>query len=165
MARLAIGGAGPSLPSMALKVGAQAPDIEAPTSTGETFRLREHAGKYVVVYFFPRAFTPTCTVETTRFGESAQAFRDRGATVIGISTDSHETQCAFGSSTGSNLPLIADPDQHISKAYGVLWPLVGLARRVTFLIGPDRHIRHVVWNEFSVGRHLDGMLDALPETT
>ena len=55
---------------------------------------------------------------------------------MGVSTDAHDTQCRFASSLGAPFPIIGDHDRSICRAYDVLWPIVGLARRITYVVGP-----------------------------
>jgi thioredoxin-dependent peroxiredoxin len=138
-----------------LDVGAVAPDFEAESFDGRQIRLRDLRGRPVVLYFFPKAFTPICTVETGRFRDNYPDIAGLGAEVVGVSTDRLDTQCEFGRRQQVNFPLLADPDRRISLAYGVLWPIVPRARRVTFIIGETGIIERVLWHEFQVSKHLD----------
>lgn len=135
-----------------------APDFEADSFDGRKVRLSELRGRPVVLYFFPKAFTPICTIETARFRDNYAELSDLGAEVIGVSTDRLDTQCEFGRRQQVNFPLLADPERRIASAYGVLWPLLPRARRVTFVIAETRLIELVVWHEFQVSKHLDSVL-------
>ena len=141
-----------------LDVGATAPDFESESFDGKKVRLRDLRGNPVVLYFFPKAFTPICTVETRRFRDSYPDLTALGAEVIGVSTDTLATQCDFAQRQEVRFPMLADPDRRISAAYGVLWPLVPRARRVTFVIGETGTIELVAWHEFQVSKHLDEVL-------
>lgn len=141
-----------------LAVGAIAPDFEAKSVDGRQLRLQDLRGKPVVLYFFPKAFTPLCTVETRRFRDNYPDLTALGAEVVGVSTDAFETQCDFARSQEVSFPLLADPERRISSAYGVLWPLVARARRVTFVIGETGVVELVLWHEFQVSKHLDEIL-------
>jgi peroxiredoxin len=144
-----------------LPIGAVAPEFEGESSDGRRVRLMDLRGKAVVLYFFPKAFTPICTVETRRFRDNYADLTALGAEVIGVSTDELHVQCEFGRKQSVNFPLLADADRRIAGAYGVLWPLVPRARRVTFVIGEDGVIELVAWHEFQVSKHLDEVLHHL----
>jgi peroxiredoxin Q/BCP len=138
-----------------LGVGAVAPNFEAESSDGVTVRLSDYGGKALVLYFFPKAFTPICTLETRRFRDSHAELTALGAEVVGVSADSASVQCDFGRRQRVNFPLLADPDRRIANAYGVLWPLLARARRVTFVLGESGVIELVAWHEVQVSKHLD----------
>jgi peroxiredoxin Q/BCP len=141
-----------------LAVGAAAPEFEAQSYGGRTLRLSELRGKPVVLYFYPKSFTPICTLETRRFRDSYSDFTSLGAEVVGVSADELAVQCDFAQQQEIKFPLLADPDRRICAAYGVLWPLIGRARRVTFLIDEKGVVEHVCWHEFQVSKHLDEVL-------
>jgi thioredoxin-dependent peroxiredoxin len=137
-----------------LRVGDNAPDFEAETTRGDKVRLSSFAGRRVVLYFFPKAFTAGCTIETKRFQGDHEELAALGAEVIGISTDDLATQCDFAKAHGVSFPMVGDKDHRIATAYGVLWPLLPLARRVTFVVGPDGAIEAVFKHELAIGRHI-----------
>lgn len=146
-----------------LLAGATAPDFEGESSDGRKVRLSELLGKLVVLYFFPKAFTPICTIETRRFRDSYAELKALGAEVLGVSADSLATQCDFARRHDVSFPLLADPDRRISSSYGVLWPMLARARRVTFVINERSVIELVVWHELQVSKHLDEVLKHLRE--
>jgi peroxiredoxin len=142
-----------------LKPGDTAPEIDAPANDGTRFRLSDQADKLcTVVYFFPKAFTPGCTAETKRFRDNYAELAIAGAAIVGVSTDDHDTQCRFAETTRAPFPLIGDSDKQISSAYGVLWPLIGVTRRVTFIVSPLRTIEAVFQHELQVAKHRDDVL-------
>ncbi len=142
-----------------LRPGEIAPEIDALTSDGARFRLSEQRRKLcTIVYFFPKAFTPACTIETKRFRDNYPEMLLAGASIVGISTDDHDTQCLFAQSLRTPFAMIGDHDRAISKAYGVLWPIVGLARRVTFIVNPLRTIEAVLHHEINISQHRDEVL-------
>jgi peroxiredoxin Q/BCP len=120
-------------------VGDLAPEFQGPTSLGGTFRLSEKKGHPVVVYFFPKADTPGCTVETKAFRDVHPEFAKRHVTVVGVSVDSPEDESKFATKCGLPFGLVADLDGKIGTAFGVLGN-TGKARRITFLIGPDGRV-------------------------
>lgn len=139
-------------------VGDFAPEIGLLASDGKVFNLADRKGRYTIVYFFPAAFTPGCTAESKRFRDNSSELRELGADVVGISTDTHEKQCAFADSLRVEFPMVGDSDGRITRAYGVQWPIFNRARRVTFVVGPTQHIEAVFWHEVQVNRHLDDVV-------
>jgi len=144
---LAIGFAVFASPSFAaLKVGAQAPDFTTEaTLAGKPFKFAlADALKNgpVVLYFYPAAFTPGCTVEAHDFAEATEKFKALGATVIGVSHDSIETLNRFSVSECRNKFAVAsDADQHITKAYdAVLAIKPEYANRTSYVIAPTGKI-------------------------
>jgi thioredoxin-dependent peroxiredoxin len=148
-----------------LAIGATAPDFSAESTDGRKLSLSGLQPALVVLYFFPRAFTPVCSVETARFRDNHADLSALGAQVIGVSPDPIETQCDFGRQQRIQFPLLADPERRIAAAYGVLWPLLPRVRRVTFVIGEDRKIELVLNHELQVSKHLDGVLNHLRRRT
>jgi thioredoxin-dependent peroxiredoxin len=142
-----------------LRPGDIAPDIDAITNDGSRFRLAEQASRLcTVVYFFPKAFTPGCTKETKRFRDNFAEISIAGATIVGVSTDDQDTQCRFAESLRAPFPMIADFDKKISSSYGVLWPVIGRPRRVTFIVNPLRTIDAVFEHEVQIVKHRDDVL-------
>ncbi|GAC1569940.1 MAG: peroxiredoxin [Polyangiales bacterium] len=141
-----------------LRVGDHAPEINRPGTDGKPFRLSDHSGRYTIVYFFPAAFTPGCTKESKRFRDNSGELSALGADVVGISTDSMTDQCNFAESLQVTFPMVSDHDQSVSRSYGVNWPLIGRARRVTFVVGPTQRIEATFWHEIQVNRHLDDVV-------
>ena len=144
-----------------LSVGDMAPDFSAEGSDGRKSSLSELRGSVVVLYFFPRAFTPICTRETARFRDHHAEFSALGARIVGVSPDPVATQCVFGSRQGVQFPLLADPERRIASSYGVLWPLLPRVRRVTFVISEAGKVELVASNELQVSKHVDGVLEHL----
>jgi peroxiredoxin Q/BCP len=142
-----------------LEVGTIAPDIDAHATDGRRFRLSENAGRVcTVIFFFPAAFTPGCTRETQRFAESYNELSLIGAAVLGISTDSHETQCKFAESLDAPFPMIGDADQKITRAYDVRWPIIGRAQRVTYVLDPSRRVLAAFHFELAINKIRDEVL-------
>ncbi len=141
-----------------LKVGDRAPEIDAISSDGKRFVLSEQQGLCTVIFFFPKAFTPHCTTETRTFGENFNEILLAGANIVGVSTDDAATQCRFAGELAVRFPLLADADKRISSAYDVLWPLVGLARRYTFVVSPEMRIEAIFHHELNVQKHRDEVL-------
>lgn len=148
-----------------LAIGAKAPDFRAAATDGRELSLSALAGAPVVMYFFPKAFTPVCAMQTARFRDNFAELSALGAQVIGISPDPIETQCEFGRQQRVQFPLLADADRRISSSFGVLWPLLPRARRVTFVLSEAQLVELVLHHEFQVSKHLDGVLNHLRKRT
>ncbi len=141
-----------------LSPGQTAPEIDVVASDGQRFVLSQQRGLCTVVYFFPKAFTPGCTSETGMFRDNYVELVLAGATLVGVSTDDLNTQCKFAASTRAPFPMLPDPDLKISRSFGVLWPVVNVARRVTFVVRPDMIIDAVFHHEVQISRHRDDVL-------
>jgi peroxiredoxin len=148
-----------------LEVGDTAPPIDSVGTDRKRFVLYEQAGLCTVLYFFPKAFTPGCTVETREFRKHYIELDLAGVTVVGVSTDDKDTQCRFASSLAAPFAMLSDADRSICRAYDVLWPLVGVAHRVTYVIAPHGSgntrtckIEAVFHHELQVGAHRDDVL-------
>lgn len=144
-----------------LEVGEPAPDFEGVDCQGRPVRLRDFRGRRVVLFFFPKAFTPGCTLEVRHFRDHQARLRELGAELIGVSVDKAETQCAFAKQEKLEFPLLGDSDRRLSGLFGVLWPLVRLDRRVTFVIDAQGVVEDVIHHEVLVSRHLDDVLETL----
>ncbi|HEY6877887.1 MAG TPA: peroxiredoxin [Polyangiales bacterium] len=141
-----------------LKVGETAPSFTAMTTNGDAFALRRLLGAPVILYFFHKAFTPNCTIETKGFRDNYDELRELGYALVGISTDSHETQCKFAQRHGVSYPMIGDEDHAIARAYDVMWPLIPVARRVAYVLDANHVITAVFRHEFQANRHLDEVM-------
>lgn len=144
-----------------IAIGQPAPDFEGLTTTGKRIRLSELRGRPVVLYFFPRAFTPGCTVEARQFRDAYPEILEAGAEVIGISTDDHATQCAFAEQEKATFPMIGDADASIARQYDVIWPLLRMTKRVTFVIDADGKLQAAFHFELRVGQHVKSVLNVL----
>lgn len=137
-----------------IKVGERAPAFRVKTTLGDEVTNETFRGKILVLYFFPKAFTTGCTIETKQFRDAAPELRELGAEVIGVSVDSLETQCAFAKSLDATFAMIGDKDKSVSRAFDVLWPIIGKAQRVTFVIDREGVVRDVFHHEVLVNKHL-----------
>src|SRR5437870_6855821 len=102
-----------------LKVGQKAPDFTVMNDSGEKVKLSDFKGKKIVLYFYPKDDTPGCTKEACAFRDGISEIKDRGAVVLGASTDSVDSHKKFKSKFELNFPLLADTDKKIVEAYGV----------------------------------------------
>jgi thioredoxin-dependent peroxiredoxin len=150
---------------MALQPGDPAPDFTLPDETGTPQALRDYlAVGPVVLFFYPAANTPGCTVQACHFRDLAAEFEAVGAQRLGISTDSVEAQKSFADKRGFGYPLLSDQAGDVAKAFGVKRGLLGVlspVKRSTFVIGTDGVILDVVVSETNMNAHADRALAAL----
>lgn len=155
---------GDRFPSFSLKsVVSQEPGKQFVDLTDQS-----HAGKWKVVFFWPKDFTFVCPTEIAAFGKLNRDFADRDAQVLGVSTDSEFVHLAWRG-THPDLkdlpfPMVADIKRELSAACGVLDKNEGVALRATFIVDPEGIIRFVSVNDLSVGRNpaeVIRVLDAL----
>ncbi len=117
-----------------------APEFTLPTNSGDgEISLADYRGQWVVVYFYPKDFTPGCTLEAQRFQRDLPQYLAKNAQILGISVDDIDSHAEFCDSEGLKFPLLADVDGKVSKAYGS-W-LGYSALRHTYLIDPDGMMR------------------------
>jgi thioredoxin-dependent peroxiredoxin len=126
-----------------LGVGDPAPDFTAPSASGGMFQFSTLRGRPVVLFFFPRANSLGCTIETRAFADHFPEFRSAGLSVVGVSVDPISAQRVFATKCDVEFPLVSDSDKSIARAYGVLG-FLGFARRVTFFVDPEGRIQEVV---------------------
>jgi thioredoxin-dependent peroxiredoxin len=141
-----------------LRIGDRAPDFHGLGTDGGLVRLDQFTGRPLILYFFHKAFTPNCTIETRGFRNNHPELKELGFGLVGVSTDSLEQQCAFASSLDVSYPMVSDFDCCISRAYGVLWPLIPFARRVAYVLDRSHAVTAVFRHEFQASKHLDEVL-------
>jgi len=143
-------------------VGDRAPDFELPDGSGRPVRLADFRGKRaVVLYFYPKDDTPGCTKEACSFRDSYEAFKEAGAEVIGVSSDSSESHAKFADKYRLPFLLVADRGGTVRKRYGVPATLGLLPGRVTYVIDPDGVVRHVFNSQTRPTQHIAEALAAL----
>lgn len=144
------------------KVGASAPDFALLDQQGRMHRLAEYAGRWLVLYFYPRDDTPGCTREACSFRDGLARLQAAGAVVVGISVDTQESHARFAAKYHLNFPLLADSDGSVARSYGTLmdWKVLRMAKRNTFLISPQGKVRQV-FTSVDPTRHADEILLAL----
>jgi peroxiredoxin Q/BCP len=127
-----------------LQVGQPAPDFTLTTTSGQPFRLADQRGRHVVLYFYPKDDTPGCTAEACSFRDQYEDFKDLGAEVVGISSDSEKSHQKFTQKHRLPFELLADTDGKVRKLYEVPRALLGLLPgRVTFVIDKEGVIQYV----------------------
>jgi peroxiredoxin Q/BCP len=152
---------------MPIAAGDPAPDFTTLTDDGRQISLRDLRGKPVVLYFYPRADTPGCTVEACGIRDEFAGFERVGAEVLGVSPDTVEAQAAFKAKFALPFTLLADPDHAIADAYGVWGPrqvpgrgeVIGISR-TTFIIDRDGTVERV-FRQVQPAEHARELLEAL----
>jgi thioredoxin-dependent peroxiredoxin len=147
---------------MALKVHDTAPDFSLPSTNGQTFDYyKAMEGKPCIIYFYPKDFTRTCTTEACDFRDNMSFFNNFEIDVFGISRDKMETHLKFKEEHQLPFELLSDPSGNVCKAYKALVPLIGIPKRVTYLIDKDRKVRAVYENFFGAKQHIQEMITEL----
>lgn len=120
--------------------GDQAPEFELPGTGGKTYRLADYRGGKLVIAFYPGDFTPTCTKQFCSYRDEGDRLDGLGAAMLGISPQSVDSHERFMQEQSLNVPLLADEDKSVARAYGVLaGPLV---RRAIFILDEEGVIRY-----------------------
>ena len=155
-----------------LTVGDRIPSFDLPAVVAlqqdQAFtRITEqsNAGKWKVIFFWPKDFTFVCPTEIAAFGKLNREFNDRDAVLYGASTDSEYVHLAWRKSHPElkdlPFPMLADIKRELSLAFGVLERKEGVALRATFVVDPEGVIRFVSVNDLDVGRNPDEVLRVL----
>ncbi len=133
-----------------LKIGDKAPQFEALDSQGNTIKLSNYSGKKLVVFFYPKASTPGCTMEACNLRDNYNRFLDAGYEIIGVSADSAKRQQNFKDKKELPFPLLADEDKTVINAFGVWGEKKFMGRtydgihRITFIINEEGIIEDVI---------------------
>jgi thioredoxin-dependent peroxiredoxin len=151
-----------------IEPGQRAPAFTLSADDGTKVRLSDLKGRAVVLYFYPRDDTPGCTREACAFRDLKAELAERGAVVLGVSSDSLESHAKFRDKYGLNFPLLADTNHKIAEKYGA-WreknmygkKTIGI-QRSTFLIDPAGRVARV-WKQVKVDGHDARVLAALSE--
>ncbi|MEM9650295.1 MAG: thioredoxin-dependent thiol peroxidase [Bacteroidota bacterium] len=133
-----------------LKVGDKVPEFSAKDQDGNTINLSDYSGKKLVVFFYPRANTPTCTVEACNLRDHYSELQEKGYHILGVSEDSERKQTNFRNKFDFPYPLLADTDHTVIETFGVWGPKKFMGRefdgihRVTFVIDENGTIEKVI---------------------
>jgi thioredoxin-dependent peroxiredoxin len=151
-----------------MEINDKAPDFSSLDQDGNKIALKDFKGKWVVLYFYPRADTPGCTIEACSFRDSFKRVEKIGAIVLGVSPDTPQDQKKFADKFDLPFTLVADADKTISNAYGVIQEknmygkkVMGVAR-TTFIIGPEGKIKHI-FHKVKPEGHAEEVLNWLKE--
>jgi len=144
---------------MSLKKGSKAPDFVLPSTSDEKFRLSENLP--CIIYFYPKDFTPGCTEEACSFRDGFEELRNLEIPVFGISKDSIPTHKKFKQKHQLPFDLLSDSDGSTCKKYKALVPVIGIPKRITYLIDQEMQIKAVYNDMFGARKHLDQMIKEL----
>ena len=146
-----------------LKVGDKAPDFTAKDSEGNIIKLIDYKGKKLVLFFYPKASTPGCTVEACNLRDNYVRFNDNGYELLGVSADSSKRQQNFIDKHDLPFPLLADVEKEVINAYKVWGPKKFMGReyeginRTTFVIDENGIIEQVI-TKVKTKEHSDQLL-------
>ena len=146
------------------EVGQAAPDFQLKSNDAQTVSLKDYRGKWVVLYFYPKDFTPGCTVEARNFQRDLTAYEKANAVILGVSVDTAESHKSFCEKEGLNFKLLADTETKVSDAYGSVMERGGnkLSARNTFVIDPKGKVAKV-FTAVQPAKHSEEVLAALAE--
>ena len=148
-----------------LEIGDKAPAFALKDQDGNTHRLKDYAGRPLILYFYPKDDTPGCTKEACEFRDNLPKSGKSRVAVLGVSILDTASKAKFARKHRLTFPLLADVDHAVAEKYGV-WQkkslygrqFMGIAR-TTFLIGPDGKIVRR-WDNVKVDGHADEVLEA-----
>jgi peroxiredoxin Q/BCP len=148
-----------------LKVGSKVPDFSLPATGGADFRLKDTAGKKLVIYFYPKDMTSGCTRESQDFRDLHGAFRKAGARIVGVSRDGLASHEKFKAHDKLPFDLLADEDSKVCKLFDVIHEKSMYGRkylgveRSTFLLDGAAVLRRE-WRKVKVPGHVEEVLEA-----
>lgn len=141
-----------------LKAGDKAPQFSLPDQDGEIINLSDFQGQRVLVYFYPKAMTPGCTVQACGLRDEMDTLKAKGVEVLGISTDKPEKLARFAEKELLNFTLLSDEDHQICEQFGVWGEKQFMGKtydgihRISFLVDPNGTIEHV-FDDFKTSNH------------
>ncbi|MBT7343345.1 Peroxiredoxin Bcp [Rhodobacteraceae bacterium IMCC1933] len=149
-----------------ISIGDNAPQFTLSTNGEGQFSLADAAGKYLILYFYPKDDTPGCTKEAIGFSEASTAFDAQNAMVVGVSRDTVKKHDKFVGKHDLRIPLISDEEGSLCEAFST-WveksmygkTYMGI-ERATFLISPDGKVLHI-WRKVKVPGHVEEVLAQL----
>jgi peroxiredoxin Q/BCP len=144
------------------KVGDAAPDFALPSQTGELVNLKDLVGKKeIVLYFYPKDDSSGCTAEACAFRDSYAVFKERGAEVVGVSSDSIDSHKGFASRNSLPFILLSDVDGKVRKLYGASSTFGLVPGRVTYIIDRRGMVRHIFSSQLNPKKHVEEALETL----
>ncbi len=149
---------------MPLTLNAQAPAFTLPSTAGGDFSLESLAGRACILYFYPKDFTAVCSKEACSFRDQFAAFRKSEVPVFGVSRDRIETHLKFKEQYQLPFDLLSDLDGRVAKAYKARVPILGITKRITYLLAACHKIVAIHDALFGDEAHVEKMIDALGAT-
>src|SRR5690349_3781431 len=151
-----------------IEIGDKLPAFKLSANGGATLSSKDFAGKPLVLYFYPKDSTPGCTIEAQDFRDRGKDFKKIGANIVGVSRDSVKSHDNFCAKQSLNFPLLADEDEELCNAFGVIKDKTLYGRkfrgieRSTFLFDAKGKLRRE-WRGVKVAGHADEVLKAASE--
>jgi thioredoxin-dependent peroxiredoxin len=139
---------------MLLTVNSQAPSFQAVDQHGKVHTLEEYAGRWVLLYFYPKDNTPGCTIEACNFRDALSELQ-KTVVLLGVSADDTASHRAFADEHHLNFPLLADPEKSVISVYGANGIIYN--KRVSFLINPQGIIAKI-YAKVNVKKHAQEIL-------
>lgn len=157
-----LGGLAPACAKETVKAGQPAPAFSLPDQNGKLHALGDYAGKWLVLYFYPKDDTPGCTKQACSFRDDLFQIEKLGAKVVGVSVDSSDSHAQFARKYKLPFPLLADHEGKVADSYGALTNLgiIKLAKRYTFLIDGQGKVAKV-YLSVDTSRHSQEIIDDL----
>ena len=146
-----------------IKIGDKIPEFSLPDQTGRMFDIKSVLGKKnLVIYFYPKDDTAGCTKEACSFRDQYEDFKENGAEVIGISSDSVKSHKRFTRRNNLNFILLSDEKSKIRKLFGVPTNFFGLIQgRVTYVVNQNGEVVHIFNSQLQATKHINESLQAL----
>lgn len=148
--------------------GDKIPDLPLALGSGQSAKLSDYRGKWLVLYFYPKDSTPGCTTEGQDFNALLTKFRRAGAEVLGVSRDSVKSHANFCEKQGFRFDLVSDADEALCQAFDVIKEKNMYGRKVlgiersTFLVSPEGRVAEA-WRKVKVPGHADAVYEALKQ--
>ncbi len=150
---------------MKLKVGSKIPQFVLPDQDGNNININDLTGKSnLVIYFYPKDDTPGCTAEACSFRDQFVDFKETGAEVIGISSDTVASHKKFAEKHNLPFRLLSDVNKQVRKAFGVPGDMLGLLPgRVTYVVDKQGIVRHIFNSQFNAAKHVEEAIGVLKQ--
>lgn len=149
---------------MKINLHSKAPNFVAASTSHKTFELyKDAAGQPCILYFYPKDFTPICTIEACEFKDTFNFFSALDIKVFGISKDDIETHHKFKEAYQLPYDLLADPEGEVASLYDAYMPLIKFTKRVTYLLDANHNIVHISNNIFEDRAGIEQMIKQLKE--
>lgn len=148
-----------------IRVGVPAPDFALPGVHGGRrieFRLADHKGRRVVLFFYPADFSFVCPTEVKGFHAQFDAFQRAGAEIVGVSVDPPSLHLEWAKELGGiAYPLLSDERREVADLYDVLDPETNRCQRGTYVLSPAQRVEYAVQSAYNVGRSVAETLRVL----
>lgn len=151
---------------MAVEIGDSAPAFRRTSDSGETVSLDDYRGKQLVIYFYPKAFTPGCTTESCDFRDRHDVFAAAGYDIVGVSPDEPDRLADFRAEHDLPFPMLSDPDHAMAETYGAWGVKKNYGReyegliRSTFVIDGDGVVAKA-WRNVRAKGHVERVVNDL----